>query len=73
MTQMNDEQGKNLDHFNLGVVDDFYAESKYKRKRDQTLDQKIWKLILTPSSWCFVTGVHDLIWSKVYVRQLKNH
>lgn len=41
MTQMNDEQGKNLDHFNLGVVDDFYAESKYKRKRDQTLDQKI--------------------------------
>lgn len=47
---MNDEQGKNLDHFNLGVVNDFYAESKYKRKRNQTLDQKIGKLILTPSS-----------------------
>lgn len=31
MTQMHDEQRKNLNHFNLGVVNYFHAESKYKR------------------------------------------
>lgn len=37
---MSGEQRKNLGHLNLGIVNFLNAKSKYKRWRDQTVDQK---------------------------------